>query len=850
MLFSNGLSRQSLSLDLETHKVVPFEKAIVWFLGVLILFSVLALGVVEAWSELIVFTLSGAVLLLFLFGALKREDLKLRLSLTYIPFFLFFLFGVVQILPLPRSLLHSISPQTIALRESLLGEKEGPVTISFYPYETLRMLRLVFAAFAVFVVAVNVFRHERILLRFFRIVAVVAGLLSCLAVMQILSGTDKIYWLIPTGHSLAQGGTFVNRNNFCIFTNLSLGACLFLLLLSLGRRRRYHYPGRSPAREAWEFLTSPKGVTARWLIAACTVMAVSVFLSLSRGGAMSLLGAGVITGLIMSAQKSRQKPAWLLGVLGLLAFAVLLYAGFDAVYDRLATLQDKEAYRNRWQIISDIIEAFPKFAIVGTGLGTHQFVYPMFDRGPWPRVAEFAENEYIQLAEETGFVGLSLVGLFLLMLIFSYVRCLRGSSFHRCLAYGIGFSLIAVSIHSFGDFGLHLPANTLLASALFGALVGAAQRVGKRKNPSNVRLLNPNALFVRRLKIGLLIILFGVVWIRGLWDGARAAMAESIWREALVLERDLADQQWNGSNEEYAAIIRKAQEASKLEPGNIKYRYWLAVYRWHAVSRVRDPESGALIFTPLQLKFVERIVEELKGLREFCPTYGPAYSVAGQLELFILERKEGKRLIEQGYMLARNNPTACFVAGLVEAMEGRDSRALEKFKRSLVLEPSLFGEIVDLLINKFKKPKLAVELAGDKVQRLLQVVRLLKKLAPEDKITKETELKAKKALQIACQDPDAPYYLMATYADYCRKDGDYDSAILYYKRALDYQPANVGWRFSLAQCLAEKVRYREAIEEARICLRLRPTFKAARNCIAHWSIIMPPEEGSGEKPLK
>ncbi|MCJ7674310.1 MAG: hypothetical protein MUO33_04050, partial [Sedimentisphaerales bacterium] len=58
----------------------------------------------------------------------------------------------------------------------------------------------------------------------------------------------------------------------------------------------------------------------------------------------------------------------------------------------------------------------------------------------------------------------------------------------------------------------------------------------------------------------------------------------------------------------------------------------------------------------------------------------------------------------------------------------------------------------------------------------------------------------------------------------------------YYRRALALDYGQVYWRFSLARLLAEANRIDEAIREARICLRLRPEFEAAKKLIADLSV--------------
>ncbi len=74
-------------------------------------------------------------------------------------------------------------------------------------------------------------------------------------------------------------------------------------------------------------------------------------------------------------------------------------------------------------------------------------------------------------------------------------------------------------------------------------------------------------------------------------------------------------------------------------------------------------------------------------------------------------------------------------------------------------------------------------------------------------------------------------------ANICRKEKDNEAAIEHYRRALALDYGQVGWRFALARLLAEVDKIPEAIHEARICLRLRPQFKAAEKYIAELSVL-------------
>ena len=63
-----------------------------------------------------------------------------------------------------------------------------------------------------------------------------------------------------------------------------------------------------------------------------------------------------------------------------------------------------------------------------------------------------------------------------------------------------------------------------------------------------------------------------------------------------------------------------------------------------------------------------------------------------------------------------------------------------------------------------------------------------------------------------------------------------EAAIEHYRLALALDYGQVNWRFSLARLLADSGSITEAIHQARICLRLRPGFRAAERLIEDLSV--------------
>ena len=74
-----------------------------------------------------------------------------------------------------------------------------------------------------------------------------------------------------------------------------------------------------------------------------------------------------------------------------------------------------DRYADRWQILQDVAVIWSQFPLFGTGLGTHEVVYPMFESATLNTLASHAENEYAQVLEETGIAGLILLALDLVL---------------------------------------------------------------------------------------------------------------------------------------------------------------------------------------------------------------------------------------------------------------------------------------------------------------------------------------------------------------------------------------------------------------------------------------------------
>ncbi len=805
------------------------DHVVEWLLAGLLVFMPLAFGAVEAWSEEVVIAMTAVLSICFCLKCVLSCRVRVTWTWAYVPILVFLLVVAVQRIPLPVALLRVISPETLIQKSELLEELGSPggsspsLTISFYPQATKHGLRLLLAVTAVFVVVLNSIRRPDQVIRLLRVIMVVGALVALETLLQAVAGNHKIYWFVPTPHDTVLSGPFINHSHFAQFMNLSIGAALGLILMRA--HQRFAGGAITPTCVA-EYVGSREGM----LLVAVVIGVASIFVSLSRGGMISMMIAGGFTTLLLSAKKTMRSSSWIMALLALVAFVSILYIGFDAVYDRLGTLRDLgQAEGGRWQIVKDIAVAWTRFPLLGTGLGTHEVVYPMFDRSAIPSVASHAENEYAQVVEETGLVGLAALLALGILVWSSYARAIRTSHVPlHSAAYGLGFGLMAILVHSLSDFGQHLPANACL-SVIFCALLIRLPRMGQDTIPRGEVVLAGGA--ARWYGLASLAVVC-VLWTPALLGADAARRAEAHWAKVLRAERPLTDRDWQGGDEEYTYLLSHAAQACECLPDNITYCYWLNVYRWHAISREVDPNTGEILPSPEMLEFANRIVRELKQGIRLCLTHGPTWTFMGQMEQFIVPgSEEGAKHIMTGRRLAPCNATACFVSGVLLAEQGDVDASFKEWERAVALDHRLFGEVATLLGTVYRRVDLACALAGDDSLRQVRLEQILRESGADTTLLEMVSGRIAELLESECRQADAAAWKFAWLGERYHREGRTEDAIVMYDKTLDLEYSNVSCRFTLAQLLVERGSIPEARRELMIILNVQPAYAPARHLL-------------------
>lgn len=227
-------------------------------------------------------------------------------------------------------------------------------------------------------------------------------------------------------------------------------------------------------------------------------------------------GAGAVTALLLATAlwmgpshlAASRRWLWRSAALAALAAAVALLALFGGTYTQRfreypwRSLQQSE----RVQMSLAALRGWRSAPLVGIGPGMHQNLWPHIaassdgDRakGAWPTYLNNtfhsfeAHNDWVQLLEEYGAIGMSLFLLALGGPVLALIRA-RGRQVRRWregaperepgadrLVLAAGFALLAMAVHSIGDFNLQIPATTWLLGGIVGLGLAAAARDAHR----------------------------------------------------------------------------------------------------------------------------------------------------------------------------------------------------------------------------------------------------------------------------------------------------------------------------------------------------------------------------------
>jgi O-antigen ligase len=396
---------------------------------VLVAFAVLAHGAVEPWSEAVLEIGAAVLLLVWSWKVLTVGELKLVWNPLLWPLLGFWLVAAFQLV----------------------------IGITAVPFLSRIELLKYSALVALFFLCVQSYRTRAHWRRFVWFLLSLGFAVSLFAILQHFTFNGKLYWVRELQYGGIPFGPYVNRNHFAGLMELLIPPGLAIQIL--GGERRDQLP----------------------LVTLFTLLPIgALFLSASRGGIISFVAEVAFLTILIVARRREKKVLGAAALILTLGAILVSWLGIGAALDRFATYKKLETSEGRRvEMLHDSLRIFQDHRVLGTGLGTLQEVFPLYETFYDGLVVNHSHNDYAEALAETGAIG-ALCGLvFLVSLFWMAWKILNVEGDPRSFAYHAGalVACLGLLVHAGVDFNFHVPSNALifllqaaLATSAFPAL--------------------------------------------------------------------------------------------------------------------------------------------------------------------------------------------------------------------------------------------------------------------------------------------------------------------------------------------------------------------------------------------
>lgn len=777
------------------------------------------------------------------------------------------------------SLLWIILPAALSFALYQILPQSGP--ISSFPTASMGKLIVLASAITIFLSSVVLFRDATSISPIFFVAAISGFAIAFVGVIQNLGWNGKILWVYELLNGGVPFGPFVNRNNAAGYLILALSGPIYFFALQVFAWRKQAgdnldsvHPENSwnPLRSIARFLA---GLEARHLYCLTGIVAITtgVFLSLSRGGSLSVVAAlSVAFGMMMMVNR------WLLLVPAMIIACCVATAWWveqtESVSSSLATIAEADQY-NAPRLLhwNDALPYYTDHWQLGSGLGTYRYEYPVYQQQRFRGKFAHAESVYLETLAELGMPGITALLLTALLLLVASVRLFRRDD-PQDKALGVAgcFAIVGLSASAALDFGIYQPANFILAAILFGCIIGRSTRIaGRNKAPTK-----PNT-FAKAWRIAVLLLLIAACG----YGSLPSAAIESSQLARRQMKLHVASRGVQSSRLEKAhdaLLFAESKLKDDWETQFLLGQYHVYKHRLEIAEQVQNETEAAL----REQAKAEGISDE--QLEEVLPTWGDYWTTTSLSNLHRLTRIT-QRQSQPGYKAMRQDPNVVtkhlqmawdrFQAALklcdreeriffrlaqltplmgpekdnfdaerqhmLDAMNlAKGYSGLEYDCGLLALNSGDFEMAAELWANclaagrRYEAP--IIQLSGgfpaktffEKVlpqdpQTLLRISRNY--LSSEDLQlpNKLLLVHTRRVIESSTLDVSEKFQLLGKA---CFQDGDFEKSREYFSKALESSPSKPPWRVDYAMSLKETGHYQQAIEELAKCQVENPAASA------------------------
>ena len=385
------------------------------------------------------------------------KNLTLKNKIPFIFYFLFLVFLIFQIIPLPLEWLNIFSPEKYKILDKL--EFNGNFnSISLSPIGSYFSLLNYLTLFLYLIIFKTLFYRKKSILKFYYFLSFVGAFAASVAIYLYLIGNPD-FWIIKNITKAAATGFFINRTVFSCFLIL----CFFSGIEYLKNIDNYR------KEEVNNFFNK---IYIRIFILLTTIGIITSFSRLGNFLFISLIILYILKELLDNRKKNR---FFLTTLILIVLFDVLIlgfYFGSEKLIQRYSFLQsDINSYSlstseanipdqfkiYRGSLAKFAFSEFKKFIFFGYGSGSFENLFKVNFINLSTNYASHAHSDLIEFIGEFGLVGFTLVALS----IMSFYTNKKNFLFKN-------FSLLYLLIFIlFFDFSFHIPIIQILFVLLF-----------------------------------------------------------------------------------------------------------------------------------------------------------------------------------------------------------------------------------------------------------------------------------------------------------------------------------------------------------------------------------------------
>lgn len=765
--------------------------------------------------------------------------------------------------------LQTEHPDLVASMDEAGGSFVGWDRITLVPHATRSGLAMAIVYALLFLVLSQRLRRRSDIERLLKLVATAGILMATLGLAQYLFGNGKFLWFVehPSRDTFsAVKGTFANENHFAHFLALTVGPLIWWLIShqeSLDEQSA-RQPSFGPLERFSPFRTHA-------LFVGLGVVLLAGLLTYSRGGLVMMMLAAVVTTMMFAFQKRIGKRAVLgTGIVMLVAAAAVWIHGQDGLAREIdtlanASLESLDQGQGRRKIWAAVTRAIPDFAILGSGVGSHRYIYPTYFSEASNVQYTHAESGFLQVMLEAGGpgFGLLLVGIGISAYWLLCAVATRDKPEVAFLTTPLVASWCVSLVHGFFDFNWYIPANMTLTVVV----LAAASRVWLLSRPS--RGIRQRISTFSWASMTTAAVMMAIVAISQLVAPARASRDWHEFRAWSLAAKRFANKSIGAGRQRTLGLVNPSDPETifsmmkildrclEHDPRNGRAHVRMASLCLRqfellqarsenamSLAQIRDAALASEFSTHDEMRaWVARVVEDhqvfldrarwhaYQGIR-LIPTEGNGYMYLAEVA-FLDEALQGAEhtLLLQAYAVRPFNPSVQFVLGHRKLLDGDAEAAMTLWKEAFRRGDDVRRRII-ATIGFEAPPAELLRLFNPDVDGLRDIFEYYRRKEMETQlhfVGQQFVAELESQAQLMTGEAAGRLWFDAQFAYSVL--GDREQAAAAAEQAVRAHPTSYDNHFACALRLREAGRYEAAAREFRWCLARRPNDELLVNAI-------------------